>query len=100
MEKNFKYIEPKIGDKIICIDDDSQDEDFGMSGIVLKGTVGLVVGEEYTIETLDFSQVPKNEKGCWTEEQYEWIKWYWIRAWISGKGFHQSMFLGCFKPKS
>ena len=41
----MKYIKPKIGDKVICINDDSQDEDLGMSGIVLKGTKGLEVGK-------------------------------------------------------
>lgn len=97
MEKDFKYIKPSIGDKIICIDNDSQDEDLGMSGIVLKGTVGLVVGAEYKIMTLDFTQVPTN-KGHWTKEEYEWIKWYWVRSWIKGDGFEGYMFLGKFKP--
>lgn len=95
------YIEPKIGDEIICIDDDSQDEDFGMSGIVLEGTRGLVVGRAYKIETLDFSQVPENKieygSPIWAEKEYDRVRWYWIRAWITGKGFSGLMFLGKFK---
>jgi len=46
-----KYIEPKVGDKVICAEL-QDDEDLGMSGIVLEGVNGIVIGEEYTIESV------------------------------------------------
>ncbi len=93
-----KYNEPKVGDVVICIDDDSEDLDFGASGHVLKGTRGLVVGDEYVIQTVDTSQIPKQEH-YWTDEEYPSIQWYWTRCFIKGKGFYEPQFLGNFKPK-
>jgi hypothetical protein len=93
-----KYIKPKVGDIVICIDDDSEDVDFGFSGHVLKGTRGLVVGREYEILSIDTSQVPK-QGNTWTDEQYLNIQWYWTRCWIRGEGFSGSMLLGYFKRK-
>lgn len=97
-------MKPKVGDKIICIDDNSQDEDLGMSGIVLKGTVGLVVGRKYVIKSLDFKNVPKsrfhyegNQGEIWTKEEFEGVKWYWTYAWIEGEGFSGRINLGYFK---
>ena len=98
-----EYKKPKIGDKIICIDDDSQNEDLGLSGIVLKGTKGLNVDDEYEIQSLDFSQIPKNKgnygEKVWSDEEYPAIRWYWTLAWIKGKGFSGRVLLGKFKPK-
>jgi hypothetical protein len=90
-----KYIEPKVGDKVICAQLE-EDEDFGMSGIVLKGVKNIVVGEEYTITSVDTSQVP--ERGnTWTKEEYPMIQWYWTMCGIvdkKGRLIHPRMCLG------
>lgn len=75
----------------------------GLSGVVLKGTRRLNVGDEYGIQTLDFSQIPKNKgnygEKVWSDGEYLAIKWYWTLAWIKGKGFSGRVLLGKFKPK-
>lgn len=97
----MKYIKPKIGDRIICIDDDSQDEELGMSGIVLKGTVGLKVGSEYEIKDIDLRHVPsrmhRNGYAIWTKEEYLDVQWAWTYALVEGHGFSKWMFLKHFK---
>ena len=90
---------PKKGDTVICTDDNSEDEDLGFSGIVLKGTCGLVVGREYKIVFVDDSNVPTNDKKTWTKEIFPKIKWGWHLCLIEGKGFYGRMFLHHFKPK-
>lgn len=96
-----RYIKPKAGDTVICIDDDSQNEDLGMSGIVLSGTKGLSVGKEYKIQSLDFSDVPKriheNGYAIWTKEEYDQVQWSRTMAFIVGHGFYGRMYLRCFK---
>jgi len=96
-----KYIKPKIGDVVICIDDDSQDEDLGMSGIVLPGTVGLKVGREYEIKELSFQHVPDrmhtNGYAIWTTSEYPMVQWAWTYALVEGHGFSKWMFLKHFK---
>lgn len=95
------YIKPKVGDIIICIDDDSQDEDFGMSGLVLKGTKGMVVGNEYEIiEIITDRNVPKYDPTySWTKEEYQSVAWGWNLCNVKDKNnkvFRQ--FLHNFKP--
>ncbi len=104
----------KIGDTLICIDDDSQNEDLGFSGIVLKGTVGLEVGEEYTVESIDASNVPKsrfkesncivNGKRCakneiWTKEEFENVKQRLTYGFVRGRNFWGRVAFGLFKLK-
>lgn len=97
----MKYIKPKIGDKVICIDDDSQDEQLGLSTIILKGTVGLKEGKEYEIKGINLKHVPdrmhKHGYAIWTKDEYPMVKWAWTYALIEGHGFSQWMFLKCFK---
>lgn len=99
----MKYYTPEIGGIITCIDDDSQDEDLGMSGIVLKGTRGLVVGRDYTIKSIDTRHVPnqydRQKNPIWTDDEYAWVAWSWTNCWIEGEGFAGFMFLSHFKPK-
>lgn len=69
---------------LICIDDDSQDEDLGMSGIVLRGNHALRLGKEYEVENVSYRHVPKNsrrsimsgepDEKIWTDEEYEGVK--------------------------
>jgi len=104
-----KFYTPEIGGTVTCIDDDSQDEDLGMSGIVLKGTRGLVVGRDYTIKSIDTRNVPSqhrpsmiqgdNPVKVWSDEDYPKIAWGWTKCWIEGDGFVGPMFLSHFKPK-
>jgi hypothetical protein len=89
MSRNKRYNFPeilketvvlKIGDVLECLDDDSDDEDLGMSGIVLKGSKGLIVGEKYIITSVDVSQIPKqmnHGSKTWTDDEYEKVKFYW-----------------------
>lgn len=95
------YNKPKVGDIVICIDDDSGDEDLGMSGIVLKGTVGLKIGEEYVISELDSDRnVPEYNPVYWTKEQYKKVAWGWHQCYLKDKnGRKFNMFLHYFKPK-
>ena len=100
------YIKPKIGDVVICIDDDSQDEDFGVSGIVLPGTKGLKINEEYTITFLDFDNVPKSrfdqyKNPIWTPKQFNQVRWYWTFAWVKNQrsALEIRINLGKFKRK-
>lgn len=90
-----KYIKPKVGDKVICAELED-DEDFGVSGIVLQGVKGIVVGEEYTIISVDVSQVPKRGD-TWTKEEYPMIQRYWTMCGIvnkNGRLIHPRMCLG------
>lgn len=92
---------PKIGDKVICIDDDSDDEDFGMSGIVFKGRNDLIRNKEYIISSLppDFDRnIPNNNRNTWTKEEYPIIKWKWYRVHL--EGVKKSVFLLNFKPST
>ncbi|MEO6305490.1 MAG: hypothetical protein ABIP51_20170 [Bacteroidia bacterium] len=49
----------KPGDILICIDEDNEDEDLGMSGIVLKGNKNLTLNQEYEILSIDEKHVQK-----------------------------------------
>lgn len=97
----MKYKKPKIGDRVICIDDDLQDEQLGLSTIILKGTVGLKEGKEYEIKNIDLKHVPSrmhsNGYAIWTKEEYPEVQWSWTYALISGHNFHDWMFLKHFK---
>ena len=96
-----KYIKPKAGDVVICIDDDSDDEQLGCSTIILKGTKGLKVGKEYVITSISFEHVPKrlhpHGYAIWTNREYPIVQWAWTYALIQGHGFCQWMFLKHFK---
>ena len=97
----MKYIKPKVGDKIICAESE-EDEDFGMSGIVLKGNKKNITQEEYTIISVDFSQIPK-QGDAWTNKEYKEVQWYWTMCGIedkNGRLIHSRMCLGnTFKRK-
>ncbi len=97
----MKYIKPKVGDIVICAELED-DEDFGMSGLVIQGVKGLVVGEEYTICSVDYSQIPKRGT-TWTVSEYPSIQWYWTMCGIRNKKgslIHPRMCLGStFKRK-
>jgi hypothetical protein len=89
---------PKNGDIVICLDDDSDDLDLGMSGIVLKGRKDLVIGQQYTISSLpwDFdTNVPKKNTH-WTDDEFPMIRWGWHRVYL--EGISDSVFLHNFKP--
>lgn len=90
---------PKKGDVVICIDDDSEGEDLGMSGIVLPGRKDLKKGKEYVIDYLPFDydrDVPKKNTH-WTKEMFPKIKWGWHSVHLKGIGL--SVFLHNFEPK-
>lgn len=81
------------GDIVICINDDSENEDFGMSGIVLYGRRDLAVGKEYEVENVDESQIPSqfrkygskySTEKIWTDKEYESVKIAWTRIWLKG----------------
>lgn len=96
-----KYKAPKIGDVVICIDDDSDDEQLGGSTIILKGTKGLKEGKDYRIVELDFKHVPDrmhaNGYAIWTTSEYPMVQWAWTYALVEGHGFSKWMFLKHFK---
>ena len=104
MDITTKYPEkPKIGDIVVCIDDDSEDLDIGMSGLVSKGRRDLKKGKEYTIIEIPFDSdrnVPENKSRFggeqWTDEEYSAIRWGWHRVYL--KGVLESVFLNYFKP--
>lgn len=90
---------PKVGDKVICIEDCSDDEDLGMSGIVLPGRHDLVKGKEYKIGSLPWDtarNVPTNERKTWTPEEFKMVRWGWYEVYL--KGVSSSVFLHNFKP--
>ena len=91
---------PKVGDIVTCIEDDSSDEDLGMSGIVLPGRHDLQVGKEYVIESIPWDadrNVPNNKNKTWTKEEFEMVRWGWYLVYL--KGISSSVFLHNFKPK-
>jgi hypothetical protein len=91
---------PKKGDVVICIDDDSENEDLGMSGIVLQGRHDLTKGKEYVIDSLALDadrNVPSNENRTWTKEEFQKVRWGWYS--VTLKGIGQSVFLHNFEPK-
>lgn len=59
-----EFEEFKVGDSIVCIDNMSEDLDFGCSGIVLRGQRnGLVEGDIYTLEKIIVrSHYPENQR--------------------------------------
>lgn len=66
----------KQGDVVVCIDDDSSDEDVGMSGLVLRGRRDLKLGKEYIIEDIDYRHVP-TDMSYWEPAEHNRIKYYW-----------------------
>jgi len=96
-----KYPEkPNKGDIVICKDDDSENEDLGMSGIVFKGRNDLQVGKEYKISSIPWDadrNVPKNERNTWTKEEFQMVRWGWYQVYLEGIG--SSVFLHNFEPK-
>ncbi len=98
-------MKPKKGQIIICTAEE-EDEDLGMSGIVLKGQRGLVVGDEYEVMIVIKDHVPKNGKNAygskvWTKEEYERVEWYWHLCYIQHTRTRREfrVFMGNFKPK-
>lgn len=96
----------KKGDIVICINDDSENEDLGMSGIVLYGRRDLIVGKEYEIESVDKSQVPNqfqkygskySTEKIWTNKEYESVKIAWTKLWL--KGISKPAWANLFKLK-
>ena len=91
---------PKKGDVVICIDDDSENEDLGMSGIVLPGRNDLVKGKEYIIDFFPWDadrNVPSNKHKTWTKEEFQKVRWGWYSVLL--KGVCPSVFLHNFEPK-
>lgn len=91
---------PKVGDKVICIDDCSSDEDFGMSGIVFHGRHDLEKGKEYEISSVPWGadrNVPKNERKTWSKADFPAVRWGWYQVYL--KGISGSEFLHNFEPK-
>jgi hypothetical protein len=76
----------KKGCIVICKDDDSQDEDFGMSGIVLEGRRDLQIGKEYIVERVDKTHVPSQEtlKKHWSAKERPKIIDAWTMLWLKG----------------
>jgi hypothetical protein len=101
MEQKIKYPKkPKKGDILICIEDDSEDEDLGMSGIVLKGRRDLQVGKEYEIGSVPWDadrNVPKNQWKTWTKTEFPKVRWGWYQVYLKGVG--SPVFLHNFEPK-
>jgi len=75
----------KVGDVVICVDDDSEDEDLGMSGHVLYGRRDLRVGKEYIVESINDRCVPE-DPSHWTDEEWPFIKEYWQMLKLKGIG--------------
>lgn len=93
----MKYPEkPKPGDKVICKDDDSQDEDFGMSGIVLKGRNDLTKEKTYTIKEVVSDRAVPKKNSCWTKKEYEMVRWSWYEVYL--EGVSDRTFLLNFEP--
>jgi hypothetical protein len=91
-----KFKEIKVGDTVICIDDDSSDEDLGMSGIVLSGRRDLVVGKEYIVESVDYRHVP-TDFSAWKKSEIPYIKHCWTQMML--KGINKPVFGSGFKKK-
>lgn len=77
--------ELEVGSRLICIDDDSVDEDLGFSGIVLKGRRDLEIGQEYIVLSIDATDVPKeaHKKSVWADdsvEEFHTVKRHWLRV--------------------
>jgi hypothetical protein len=98
MIEGFIYKKPKKGDIVVCFAEE-HDEDFGMSGIVLKGEKGKIIGKKYEIDYLDFSNVPKKNT-CWDREYFHWIKWRWIISYVRDieTGYYFRTLLSDFLP--
>lgn len=98
--KNYP-LRPKVGNVVICIEDCSADEDWGMSGIVLQGRRDLIKGEEYVISSLPWGydeNVPKNnDKKIWSKQDFPEVRWGWHRVYL--KGLANSVYLFNFEPK-
>lgn len=86
-----------IDDEVVCINDDTEDVDFGASGIVLKGNRELTLKKIYVIENFIFRNVPNNNRQVWTPEEYEKVKLYWVQVWL--KGMDHPQWLHNFKKK-
>ncbi len=87
---------PKIGDVVLCMDDCSDDLDFGMSGIVLNGRNDLKRYQKYTISEVLPSEryLPKNNRNS-SEEEFGEIYWGWHKVYLNG--ITNSVFLHHFK---
>ncbi len=79
-----KHDQIKIGDSIICFSDDSEDLDFGMSGIVLYGNTQIKIGRKYKIEKIFYKHIPLNNKKTWTTKEYPGVQWYWTLVKLEG----------------
>jgi len=88
----------KIGEEIVCKEDNSENVYLGESGIVLWGNHDLTIGKTYIIEDFIFKQVPKNDRNTWTPEEYESVKLYWVQVWI--KGLNNPQWLHQFKKRN
>lgn len=86
-----------IGDKLVCIDDDSEDEDLGMSGIVLIGNRSLTMEKIYTISDFSFRHVPSNKRETWTPEEYKKVRLSWVM--VELEGIKDLQWLKNFKKK-
>jgi hypothetical protein len=74
-------IEP--GDILICIDEDREDADFGVSGLVFPGNKSLHLEREYEILSIDETNVPADSKKetVWYDnsiEEFHKIQDYWV----------------------
>lgn len=91
----------KAGDIVVCIDDDSQDEDFGASGIVFKGRRDLRIGKEYEVEEVLSHHVPtqidRHGIQVWSDEEYPKVVNYWTM--LKLKGVKDAVWLHHFKLK-
>lgn len=88
---------PKKGDKVVCTDDMSDNEDLGMSGIVLPGRRDLQKGKKYEIErVISDRNVPTNERKTWSNKDYQMVRWSWYE--VKLKGVSDSVFLTNFDP--
>lgn len=88
----------KIGDKVVCIQEEI-DEDFGFSGIVLKGNKHIKLNKEYIITDIDRKHIPKYNDLFWTRKQYKQVEEYWTLLYL--KGVSEPTFFGdTFKIKN
>lgn len=90
---------PKI-DIVICVDDSSDNEDLGMSGIVLYGRHDLLIGKEYKISRIPWDadrNVPNNKNKTWTKNEFAMVRWGWWQVYLGG--ISHSVFLHDFTPK-
>ncbi|NJO63646.1 MAG: hypothetical protein HC836_37290 [Richelia sp. RM2_1_2] len=93
----MKNIPVKIGDIVVCVDDDSEDEDLGLSGIVLEGRRDLKIGKEYTVETIDTRHVPKKNTHWKAGKEFQDVQESWLM--ITLKGIGQPAWYRHFKLK-